>query len=282
MTIGCIGQGFIGKNYADHFEELGHVVIRYSLDPEYESNKALVGTADVVFIAVPTPTTPQGFDNSILKSAIALTKDTATVVIKSTIVPGTTEELQALFPTRFIMHSPEFLAEHTAAHDVRHPVRNIVGIPRDTPEYRARAAQAMSVFAPAPYQRIVMAREAEIIKYASNCLLYSKVVCMNLLYDLARSENASWDEIREALRVDPRIGPTHLDPVHKSGPTAASIGRGAGGHCFIKDFEMFRQMYAELGDHKGQAVLDALMEKNNELLRSTGKDLDLLAGVYGA
>jgi UDPglucose 6-dehydrogenase len=281
MNIGFIGQGFIGKNYADHFEELGHTVVRYSLDPEHEKNKSAVGKTGVVFIAVPTPTTPEGFDDSILQSAISLTSDTATVIIKSTIIPGTTEELQALFPTRFIMHSPEFLAEHTAARDVRNPARNIIGIPKDTPEYRARAEQVMSVFAHAPYQRIVMAREAEIIKYAANCLLYSKVVFMNILYDLARSQNASWDEIREALKADPRLGPTHFDPVHKSGPTAATIGRGAGGHCFIKDFEALRRMYAQIEDEKGRAVLDALMEKNNELLRSTGKDLDLLAGVYG-
>jgi UDP-glucose 6-dehydrogenase len=179
------------------------------------------------------------------------------------------------------MHAPEFLREHSAAEDVRKPMRNIVGIPKDTPEYRARAQNVLSLFAPSPYDRIVSAREAELIKYSANCILYTKTVFVNLLYDLAVRERADWSEIRDALKADPRIGTSHLDPVHKSGPTATTVGRGAGGHCFIKDFEALRRMYAQLDDSRGSAVFDALVEKNNELLRATGKDLDLLRGVYG-
>lgn len=281
MKLGFIGQGFIGKHYADYSEREGHQVVRYALEPEYVGNKAAIAECDIVFIAVPTPTTPHGFDDSIARASVGLTRDGATVVIKSTIVPGTTESLQAAYPTRFVMHSPEFLTENNAAHDVAHPIRNIVGIPKDTPEFRQRAEAVMRLFAPAPYQAIVSAREAEMIKYAANCILYTKVVFMNLLYDVAREHSCDWGTIRDALRADVRIGPSHLDPVHKSGPHATTVGRGAGGHCFIKDFEAFRRMYRALGDPSGDAILDALISKNNALLRSTGKDLDLLKGVYG-
>lgn len=281
MTIGFIGQGFIGKNYSDHLEESGYRVVRYSLEPAFVHNKDAIRTCDIVFIAVPTPTTPQGFDSSLVERCIPLTRDGATVVIKSTIQPGTTESLQATFPSRFVLHSPEFLTEHNAAHDVRHPIRNIVGIPKDTPEFRQRAAAVMALFAPAPYQEIMSAREAEFVKYAANCILYTKVVFVNLLYDVAKQHSLNWETVREALSADPRIGSSHLDSVHKSGPHATSVGRGAGGHCFIKDFETFRRLYREVGDRAGDAVLDALVEKNNQLLRSSGKDLDLLKGVYG-
>lgn len=281
MLVGFIGQGFIGKNYSDHLEESGNTVVRYGLEPAYAENRSRIATCDIVFIAVPTPTTPNGFDDSILRAVIPLTQDGATVVIKSTIVLGTTEALQKEFPTRYIFHSPEFLREHTAAEDVRHPIRNIVGTPVDTPEFRARAEEVLKLFARAPYERVVTAREAELIKYAANCILYTKTVFVNMLYDLSASGGARWDEIREALKADPRIGSSHLDPVHKSGPTATSEGRGAGGHCFIKDFEALRRMYATLDDPKGTAVLEALIDKNNELLRASGKDVDLLRGVYG-
>lgn len=281
-VIAFIGQGFIGRNYSDHLESAGHDVVRYSLEPEFAQNKELVQTCDVVFIAVPTPTTPKGFDDSILRAVIPLTKAGATVVVKSTILPGTTEKLQAAFPTRFIMHSPEFLRESSAAEDVRKPIRNIVGIPQDSAEFRSRAEAVMALFARAPYEQVTTAREAELIKYAANCILYAKTVFVNLLYDLVVHEGGDWHAVRDALKADPRIGSSHLDPVHMSGPTATTTGRGAGGHCFIKDFEALRRQYAELSDPEGLAVFEALIAKNNQLLRESGKDLDLLKGVYGA
>ena len=100
--IGCIGQGWIGKNYADDFERRGFAVVRYALEEPYAGNKERIAECDIVFIAVPTPSTPKGFDDSIVRAAIELTRDDATIVIKSTIVPGTTESIQEQFPTRFV------------------------------------------------------------------------------------------------------------------------------------------------------------------------------------
>jgi UDP-glucose 6-dehydrogenase len=61
-----------------------------------------------------------------------------------------------------------------------------------------------------------------------------------------------------------------------------SSGRGAGGHCFIKDFEALLQHYAETAhDELGLAALKALRHKNNRLLVESSKDLDLLRSVYG-
>ncbi len=61
MTIGFIGQGFIGKSYADDLERRGKKVVRYSLEEPYIKNKDRIRDCDIVFIAVPTPTTPEGF-----------------------------------------------------------------------------------------------------------------------------------------------------------------------------------------------------------------------------
>ena len=70
--IGFIGQGWIGKNYADNFEQRGFEVARYGLEAEYNGNKEKIKNCDIVFIAVPTPTTPEGFDCGILKQVIKL------------------------------------------------------------------------------------------------------------------------------------------------------------------------------------------------------------------
>ncbi len=57
--IGFIGQGWIGKNYADDFEKRGFEVVRYAQEEPYIKNKEAIADCDIVFIAVPTPSTPE-------------------------------------------------------------------------------------------------------------------------------------------------------------------------------------------------------------------------------
>jgi len=60
--IGFIGQGWVGKAYADNFEERGFTVVRYSLERPWVKNKDKIRECGIVFIAVPTPITPRGHD----------------------------------------------------------------------------------------------------------------------------------------------------------------------------------------------------------------------------
>ncbi len=272
--IGFIGQGFIGKNYADDFVNRGYQVIRYNLE-KYKDNKEKIKTCDLVYIAVPTPTTPEGFDDSILKEVLALVGPGKIAVIKSTIQLGTTEKMQKLYPDISVMHSPEFLTEKTAAYDAQHPNRNIVGIiDLDNPELYQKAELVMSVLPPAPYNLISSAKNAEMIKYGGNCWFYFKVVFMNIFYDLIAKHNLDFETIKEALSADPRIGPTHLSAIHQG-------GRGAGGHCFIKDFEAFIEMLEKNGLPEEKEVCAKLRDLNVRYLRESGKNLDLLESVYG-
>lgn len=270
MRIGFIGQGWIGKNYSDDLEERGYPVTRYSLEPPHNQNGPAIGTCDITFIAVPTPTQNNVFDDSIVRSVLPLIGDGKIAVIKSTLIPGTTQALQKEFPKIYLLHSPEFLVEATARHDASHPQRNIIGIPVENEIYREKAEQVLSVLPKAPYNAIMLSPAAELVKYAGNCLLYLKVVFTNLLYDMASAMYLDWRPIKEAIAADPRLGSTHLDPLHKT-------GRGAGGHCFIKDFAAFEQIYQILvGDPSGVAMLDAIERKNVNLLTFSKKDLDLL------
>lgn len=275
MTIGFIGQGWIGKNYANDFEARGYEVVRYALEEEYVGNKDAIATCDIVFIAVPTPTTEKGFDDSFVRDAITNVGAGKTAVIKSTILPGTTESIQHDFPDIFVLHSPEFLVEKTAAYDAAHPNRNIVGVPTVDDVYRKKAQEVLDILPDAPYARIMAARDAELIKYAGNCFLFTKVIFMNVLYDLVAASGGNFKDVRDGLIHDPRVGVSHTEPVHES-------GRGAGGHCFIKDFEAFRRLYdTYANDPYGSALLAAEAEKNIALLVASQKDLDILEGVYG-
>jgi len=131
-------------------------------------------------------------------------------------MPGTCEKLQAIYPDRFVFHSPEFLAEKTAVYDVAHPTRNIVGYPVDVPEYKSRAQQVIDVLPDAPVNIICTSQEAELIKYGSNSFLALKVIYANILYDLAKNSGGSWDTIKYGIGTDPRIGESHLDVIHAS------------------------------------------------------------------
>ena len=273
--IGFIGQGWIGKNYADNFERRGFLVTRYAMEEPYIKNGDNIKDCDIVFIAVPTPTTLQGFDDRIVREAVKLVGQGKTAVIKSTVLPGTTESIQKENSDIYVLFSPEFLVQASAAYDAANPNRNIVGISIDNDEYREKAKKVLEILPQAPYQLICSAREAELIKYGGNNWLYFKVVFINMLYDLAEKMGCHWTTVRDALAADPRIGRSHLDPVHQG-------GRGAGGKCFIKDFAAFAQIYDEIvGDESGKKVLQSITDKNIDLLLSTNKDSELLAGVYG-
>ncbi len=275
MTIGFIGQGFIGKSYADDFENREYKVIRYSLEEPYIQNKELIKDCDIVFVAVPTPSTTEGFDSSILEGAIALAGDGKIVVIKSTASPGLTEKIQGLYPEKIILFSPEFLREVTAAEDAANPVRNVIGLPVDSAKHRAAAEEVMKILPRAPYEKITTALAAEFLKYTSNTLPYVKIIFLNIMYDLVLAKGGNWDDLKELLAHDPYIAPTHLDPIHKT-------GRGAGGHCLIKDFSALREFYEETcSDMTGSNFLRSAEIKNIDLLKKRNKDLDLLEGVYG-
>ena len=275
-TIGFCGQGWIGGTYSQNFEDRGYSVVRHSLELD---NKEKLAECDIVFLALPTPTTEKGFNYDILREVIKLVGKGKIAVIKSTVTPEVPEVLQKENPDIIVMHSPEFLTESTCKSDAKFPDRNIVGIVNMSDENYAKAEMVMGTLPFAPYKLICNAKEASLIKYGGNCWFYFKVLFMNLFYDLADSYDdkyeISFNSIKEALAADPRIGRTHLDPVHKN-------GRGAGGHCFIKDFQAFSELYHDrLEDFTGDIVLSSLIKRNNEYLIKTNKDIDILTSVYG-
>jgi hypothetical protein len=279
--IGFIGQGWIGKNYADDFERRGYATVRYALEEPYRANKELIKDCGIVFIAVPTPTTPQGFDASAVRAVLPLVGDGRIAVIKSTLTPGTTRALQSEFPNIVVFHSPEFLSRPTAEHDAAHPYQNIIGMPHDTAYYRTCAKQVVEALPAAPGM-VVSSDTSELFKYVHNTALFVRSLHMNLLYDVAQALGVPWADIQELIKNDPmlaarvdNISHWHITPAHKG-------GRGIGGDCHIKDFETFSRFYADLvKDPRGQHAIDAFKDKNIELLLASGKDLDLVHGVYG-
>src|SRR3990167_2332938 len=173
IKIGFIGQGYVGKNYADDFEVRGYSVTRYAKEKPYDKNKDLIKDCDVVFIAVPTPTTPKGYDASIIRLVMSLVGIGKIAVLKSTILPGLTVKIQEEFPRTIVLNSPEFLSEKTARHDASHPFVNIVGLAKQILKHKKAAELVHSVLPKAQKSFTVKSIEAEIVKYAHNCSGYT-------------------------------------------------------------------------------------------------------------
>lgn len=278
--IGFIGQGWIGKNYADSFEDCGFDVVRYSNEKSYRANKEAIKDCEFVFIAVPTPTTPEGPDESIVRDVLGIVSKGKIAVIKSTILPGTTEDLQKNNPNIFVLNSPEFLSEKSARQDVENPDCNIIGIPIDNKIYREKAEFLKSILPNAP-SIICSSREAEFIKYTHNIHGFVEIIYTNILFDLSQKLKVDWSLVKEFMGYDKFMTDRYATPLHSSGH-GGKVGRGAGGHCFIKDFAAFRKLYEEnIENKKSIDFLKSLEEKNIELLISTKKDLGLLEEVYG-
>lgn len=273
--IGFIGQGYVGKNYADNLEGRGFDVIRYALEEPYRQNKYRIQGCDIVFVCVPTPTTKKGFDVSIVENALSLVGKGKIAVVKSTILPGTTKSLQKKYPKNIVLHSPEFLSAKTAREDADNPFANIVGIPVQGKRHKKAAEQVVAILPQSPFTQICSSEEAELIKYAHNFSGYTQILAFNVIYELAEHVGAKWENIEQAIAADPFISNRYAKPKHKS-------GRGAGGPCFIKDVAALSIFYRSVVDFpEGVRMLQALERKNVALLTKTNKDLDLVRSVYG-
>jgi UDPglucose 6-dehydrogenase len=194
-----------------------------------------------------------------------------------------TKSIQDQYPDRVVLHSPEFLLETTSATDASAPERNIVGMPVDDEAHRAAAKQVMAILPKAPYELITSSSNAELIKYGSNSYLFLKIVFSNMFYQLAEKHGGDWEQIREAIGKDPRIGPAHMNLHLKGEPEGVYRRRGAGRSCFIKDWAELSELFAATfpNDKNTIQALRGLEYKNAELLREYDRYVDLLEGVYG-
>jgi UDPglucose 6-dehydrogenase len=253
-VVGVAGLGVVGSAVARWFQRQGRRVAVYD-PPHGHDDPSPLREARVVFVCVPTPYGEAGYDATQLEAAVAAIPPGPAVVIKSTVLPGTTERLQARHPERPFLFNPEFLRERTADEDFVRPDRQIVGY---TARSRKAAAEVLAMLPPASYRRLMPATEAELVKYMTNTFLAMKVVFANQFYDLCQRLGADYDLVREGAAADPRVGASHLD-VWDGGE------RGYGGKCLPKDMKALIDFAASLGvPMRLLRTADAL----NEQLRS--------------
>lgn len=250
-NIGIIGNGMVGSTLHRWFADS----LVYDTDSSRSKNslQEINGTAKTVFIAVPTPYNAEkaSFDLSIVRSAISSLVDNKIIVIKSTVLPGTTTLLQREFPKQTILFNPEFLTEKTAWQNFSHPEMQLVGITDQS--HVAVAKEVLNLLPAAAVSRVVQVGVAEAVKYFRNTFYATKVIFANQFYDFCEEKHISYDEVKEIVKYDPMVGENHLEIFHQG-------DRGAGGKCLNKDLAAFFS-------HSNLPLLKTVHELNQAYLR---------------
>ena len=257
--IGIFGVGMVGGALKRYFEESKNFQV-FVYDKKGLGSLDEVNKADFIYVCLPTPYVPgKGCDTSIIKEAISQLTGQKTIIVKSTIIPGTTDEFQKEFSQHKILFNPEFLTEDTADQDLYSPDRQILGYTKQSQNLAKDILRQLPI---APYERIVPARVAELIKYASNTWFAVKVAMNNELYDLAKKIGFSedeWQEVASAMAAGKMIGRSHLSIMHKN-------KRGYWGKCLPKDIKSLLEFSKQ--NDVDMSIRKAVNDYNDKLLNS--------------
>jgi len=276
MKLSIIGTGYVGLTTGACFAEAGHTVTCVDNDaskvktlleggiPIYEpgleelvprnvtagrlrfttSTAEGVASADVVFIAVPTPPLPDGsVDLSFIEKVareIAAAMTSYKIVVDKSTVPVKTGDKVAETIKRYckakvefdVVSNPEFLREGFAVEDLMHPDRIVIGVRSQRPVPAMKALYA-------PFDAPVIVTDinsAELIKHASNSFLALKISYINAIAAICEATGANVQEVANGIGMDKRIGRRFLQ-----------AGLGFGGSCFPKDLSAFVKIAEQIG-----------------------------------
>lgn len=313
MNISVVGSGYVGTTVAACLADLGHTVTNVDIDervvtainegrsPIHEpgldellaahggdrltatTDYGAVRGTDATFVALPTPSNDDGsVDLSIitqgmtsLGEALAEKSDPHIVVIKSTVIPGSTEtKLEPALRAAgagenvHVAVNPEFQREGSAVEDYLNPDKIVVGT--DSEYVRETLDELFEPLVQAakndPAIVYTGRREAEMIKYANNAFLASKVSLINEIGNICKAYGVDAYEVADAIGLDNRIGEQFL-----------RSGVGFGGSCFPKDTAAL----IAAGEAKGYdpSLLKAVVEVNDKqpkrLLQLAEEEIDV-------
>ena len=285
MKIAVIGAGYVGLVTAACFSEFGNEVIcidnnkykikqlKKNIIPIYEpglsdlvkknakskyllfSNSiSKIRDANIIFIAVGTPSSRRGDGEADLKFVFSVVNDISKilkkgkkqlVITKSTVPVGTGKKIQDIIcelrpelinnKDYFVSSNPEFLREGSAIEDFMRPDRVVCGVTDKKAEETLKELYRPLNLREAPVL-FTDIESAEIIKYASNAFLALKVSFINEIANLCEKTGGNVQMVAKGMGLDNRIGPKFLHP-----------GPGFGGSCFPKDT---RALYASFKKNK--------------------------------
>jgi UDPglucose 6-dehydrogenase len=212
-----------------------------------------------VFICLPTPTVNGQCDISVIRDTckeILSYGGTPTFIIRSTVIPGTNQELRKYLNYDKIVSNPEFLTELTWEWDASNPRLIVLGCDSPEPMDMVKALYEGRYRGIQTY--LTDSITAETIKYALNTFFTTKVVFANEFYDICQRIGANYETVKSVLEFHPWGSKNHFKVWHQG-------GRGAGGKCLPKDAEAFAYL-------SQSEFFEDIFQTNAELLRDNPKD----------
>ena len=229
---------------------------------------------DIIFVCLPTPMNKDGSCYTGLVEAELRDLDEKcrfdsnkkkTIIIKSTISPGTTAKWNKQFKNLNVVFNPEFLTEANAVSDYENQNRIILGGPRKA------TTKLKPIFAKVfPKAAIIKTDStyAEMVKYVTNSFLATKVSFANEMYEICNGLDIDYDKVIEYAQYDDRLGKSHWSVPGPDGDF------GYGGHCFPKDVKALIHVAKKL--NVTPTILTATDDKNFYV--RTDKDWEKMEG----
>ena len=208
-TIGIIGNGFVGEAQAFAFSPVCNIKV-YDVDP-LKSTHTLNEThdSDFVFVCVPTPMYKDGNQNlEFVKEVFKHANKKPIYILKSTVLPGTTDQLKGIYNQLKIVFSPEFLTERTSKLDMLTQNRIILG------GTKSLTSSVRKMYELRFKNKNIIetdAKTSELIKYMNNTFFATKVSIMNEFKLICDKIGADWEDALNGFASDGRIGDSHLN-----------------------------------------------------------------------
>ena len=235
LKLGISGLGFVGNSMLESFLEKKVNVIGYDKYKNIGVDlfKDLLNV-DIIFLALPTKfdENTQTYDISeIIDSCEFLNSEkyNGLVVIKSTVIPGTTEKLSNKFQNLNLIHNPEFLSAKTAFEDFHNQKHIVLGI---TEKCNCEKYLLLKNFYSSNYKCLISeckSNESETMKCFANSFYAVKIQFFTEMYLTCKSNGSNFDEVKNMMLKNGWINPMHTNVPGSDGKISY------GGYCFPKD-----------------------------------------------
>lgn len=260
MKIGIYGLGMVGGTVHRYFKKQKDYELAIFDSPKgYEDFDGLLDSK-FIFMSLPTPYNKDtGYDTSVIQDALQKLTDKkfkGTVVLKSTVLPGTTQRLYEVTGSQLdIIFNPEFLSELTCDFDFAFPENQIIGVMNGTTSQAKSLAKILPKGMSAEYN-FVPWNIAETVKIMRNSFFALKVTFANQLYDYCTAKGIDYEMARKLFEKSNMVGKNHWD-VNFGGY------RGFGGHCLPKDT---KALIKDSTDNHLITILKSADEYNDRIL----------------